>query len=151
MVRDPELKSLPNGTAVANFSVATSKTYKDKNGTKQENTEFHNIIVFGRMAETCNQFLKKGQLVMIEGSITTRSWDKKDGGGKAYKTEIIASAVQFGPRSNREGKDDIPPDDVDQSQPQAKQTAKKAPSKPYVAPDKIEYPEEEINPEDIPF
>lgn len=100
LTRDPEQKSLPNGTAVTNFSLATNRIYKDANGARQEQVEYHNIVVFGRQAETSAQFLKKGQGVMIEGRITTRSWDDKTTGEKKYRTEIVADAVQFGPKSS---------------------------------------------------
>ena len=96
LTRDPELKSLPNGTAVTSFSVATNEVYKDKDGAKQEKVEFHNIVVFGRIAETSAKYLKKGQSVLIEGKIQTRSWDDKTTGEKKYRTEILASNVQFG-------------------------------------------------------
>ena len=99
LTRDPEQKSLPNGTAVTNFSLATNRIYKDANGAKQEQVEYHNIVVFGRQAETSAQYLKKGQGVMIEGRISTRSWDDKTTGEKKYRTEIIADAVQFGPKA----------------------------------------------------
>ena len=99
LTRDPEQKSLPNGTAVTNFSLATNRVYKDANGAKQEQVEYHNIVVFGRQAETSAQYLKKGQGVMIEGRISTRSWDDKTTGEKKYRTEIIAESVQFGPKS----------------------------------------------------
>jgi single-strand DNA-binding protein len=100
LTRDPELKSLPNGTAVTSFSLATNRIYKDAQGAKQEQVEFHNIVIFGRQAETSAQYLKKGQGVMIEGRIQTRSWDDKTSGEKKYRTEIIADSVQFGPKSS---------------------------------------------------
>lgn len=99
LTRDPEMKSLPNGNKVTSFSVATNRVYKDTAGNKQEQVEFHNIVVFGRQAETSAQYLKKGQGVMIEGRIQTRSWDDKTTGEKKYRTEIVADAVQFGPKS----------------------------------------------------
>ena len=97
LTRDPEMKSLPSGAKVTSFSLATNRVYKDQSGTRQEQTEYHNIVVFGRQAETSAQYLKKGQGVMIEGRIQTRSWDDKTSGEKKYRTEIIADAVQFGP------------------------------------------------------
>jgi single-strand DNA-binding protein len=99
LTRDPELKSLPNGNKVTSFSIATNRVYKDAAGNKQEQVEFHNIVVFGRQAETSAQYLKKGQGVMIEGRIQTRSWDDKTTGEKKYRTEVIADAVQFGPKA----------------------------------------------------
>lgn len=96
LTRDPEMKSLPNGNKITSFSVATNRVYKDSNGDKKEESEFHNVVVFGKQAETSAQYLKKGQQVYVEGRITTRSWDDKTSGEKKYRTEIIADAVQFG-------------------------------------------------------
>lgn len=100
LTRDPEMKSLPNGSKVTSFSLATNRVYKDNNGNKQEQVEFHNIVVFGKQAETSAQYLKKGQGVLIEGRIQTRSWDDKTTGEKKYRTEIVADAVQFGPKGS---------------------------------------------------
>lgn len=100
--QDPEMKYTPSGAAVCNFSVATSETWVDKNGNKQEKTEWHRIVVWGKLAEICNQYLQKGKQAYIEGSLETRSWEGKDG-KKNYMTEVKASTVQFlgGPtRSN---------------------------------------------------
>ena len=96
LTRDPELKSMPNGNKVTSFSVATNEVYKDASGAKVEKVEYHNIVVFGRIAETSAQYLKKGQSVLIEGKIQTRSWDDKTTGEKKYRTEIVAHNVQFG-------------------------------------------------------
>jgi single-strand DNA-binding protein len=92
--KDPELKYLPSGQAVANFSLATTERRTDKNGQRQERTEWHNIVVYGKTAEVVNQYLKKGRSAYIEGRITTRSWDDRDG-NKKYRTEIVANTVQF--------------------------------------------------------
>jgi single-strand DNA-binding protein len=99
LTRDPEMKSLPSGSKVTQFSLATNRVYKDQEGNKKEQVEFHNIVVFGRQAETSAQYLKKGQGVMIEGRIQTRSWDDKTTGEKKYRTEIVADGVQFGPKT----------------------------------------------------
>ena len=99
LTRDPELRSLPSGISVANFSVATNRVWKDKEGNKQESSEFHNIVTFGRQAELVAQYLKKGSSALIEGRLQTRSWDGEDG-KKRYRTEIVADRVQFGPRSS---------------------------------------------------
>ncbi|MBI3638265.1 single-stranded DNA-binding protein [Candidatus Wolfebacteria bacterium] len=98
LTRDPELRTLPSGAAVASFGVATNRVWKNQQGQRQEEVQFHNIVVFGRQAETTNQYLTKGSSVLIEGRINTRSWEGKDG-VKNYRTEIIAERVQFGPRS----------------------------------------------------
>lgn len=96
LTRDPELKALPTGSKVANFSLATNRIYKDATGAKKEEVEFHNVVVFGKQAENSALYLKKGQSCMIEGRIQTRSWDDTNGGGKKYRTEIVAETVQFG-------------------------------------------------------
>jgi single-strand DNA-binding protein len=99
--QDPEVKFLPNGTVVANFSVATSEEWKDKDtGEKKEDTQWHKIVAWRRLAEICGEYLKKGSQCFIEGKITTRSWEDKEG-TKRYTTEIVASNVQFlGGRDN---------------------------------------------------
>ena len=101
LTRDPELRALPSGGNVCSFSIATNRVFKKADGTKQESTEFHNVVVFGRTAETCAQYLKKGSAVYIEGRIQTRTWEKD--GAKQYRTEIVAETVQFGPRKAGEG------------------------------------------------
>ena len=102
LTRDPEVKSLPSGMRVTTFGLATNRVWKDKTGAKQEDTQFHNIVVFGAQAETVGQYLKKGQTALVEGRIQTRSWDGPDG-VKKYRTEIVADRVQFGPRSGGQG------------------------------------------------
>ena len=140
LTRDPELKSLPSGIQVATFSAATNRVWKDKNGVKQENTDYHNIVVFGRQAEITGQYLKKGASVLVEGRMQTRSWDDA-AGVKKYRTEIVADRIQFGPRPSggapaAGGGSAAPSHGSDDDK---------------KALDTIEYPEEEINPEDIPF
>ena len=92
--QDPELKYTPGGAAVCNFSVATTEAWTDKQGAKQEKTEWHRIVVWGKLAELCNQYLAKGRQAFIEGRLQTRSWDDKDG-TKRYTTEVMAATVQF--------------------------------------------------------
>ena len=92
--KDPEVKYTPGNVAVANFSVATSESYKDKNGAAQEKTEWHRIVTFGKTAEVMGEYLKKGQQVYVEGRLQTRSWDD-DKGAKRYITEVVALTVQF--------------------------------------------------------
>jgi single-strand DNA-binding protein len=92
--QDPELKYTPGGMAVCNFTLATSESWADKAGQKQERTEWHRIVVWGKLAELCNQYLTKGRQAYIEGSLQTRSWDDKNG-QKRYTTEINAKTVQF--------------------------------------------------------
>jgi single-strand DNA-binding protein len=93
--RDPEVRYLPSGQTVANFTIATSDSYTDRAGTRQERTDWHNIVVYGKQAELCGQYLKKGRQVYVEGRIQTRQYDAKDGSGKRYRTEIVAQRVQF--------------------------------------------------------
>ena len=93
--RDPELKYTSDGKAVANFSVATSEDWKDKStGDKKERTEWHRIVVWGRLGEICGEYLRKGSQVYLEGKIQTRKWEDKDG-NERYVTEIIAHTMQM--------------------------------------------------------
>jgi single-strand DNA-binding protein len=139
LTRDPEIKALPSGIKVATFSIATNRVWKDKNGVKQESVDYHNIVVFGRQAEVVSQYLKKGGSALVEGRLQTRSWDDASG-KKNYRTEVVADRIQLGPR--RDGS--------------FSQTTGNTPE-PTKADsqdkglDTIEYPEEDINPEDIPF
>ena len=101
--RDPELRHTPNGQAVCNFTLATSESWTDKSGERQERTEWHRIVVWGRTAEMCHQYLSKGRTVYVEGRIQTREWEDKDG-NKRYTTEINAQTVNFiGPRTDGGG------------------------------------------------
>jgi len=93
--KDPEVRFTNSGSAVANFSIATSEIWNDRDGKRQERTEWHNIVVWGKQAEHCGQYLAKGRQVYIEGSIRTRSYDDKTTGAKRYVTEIIAQRIQF--------------------------------------------------------
>ncbi len=90
---NPEVRSVAGGQTVASFSVATNEVWNDKQGQKQERTEWHKVVVWGRQAEFCGQYLQKGSTVFVEGRIQTRSWDDKEG-QKRYTTEIVASNVQ---------------------------------------------------------
>ena len=140
LTRDPELKALPSGIKVCSFSVATNRVWKDKNGSRQEAADYHNVVVFGRQAETVAQYMKKGSQVMIEGRMQTRSWDDAATSTKKYRTEVIADRVQFGsggsqgssPKSSPLKDSSSPTDSSDEL-------------------DTIEYPDEQINAEDIPF
>jgi single-strand DNA-binding protein len=89
LTRDPESRNTPNGATVCNFGVATTSTWKDAAGAKQERTEFHNIVAWGKLAEICQQYLGKGRKVFVEGRLQTREWDGQDG-AKRNRTEIIA-------------------------------------------------------------
>ncbi len=92
--RDPELRYIPSGQAVANFTLATNDRWRDKEGNNQERTEWHRIVVWGKSAENCAQYLQKGRSVYIEGRLQTREWEDKDG-NKRQTTETIAQTVQF--------------------------------------------------------
>ena len=93
--KDPDVRYTPSGDAVANFSIATSEEWKDKDtGEKKERTEWHRIVAWRRLGEICGQYLKKGRECYIEGRLQTRSWEDKDG-NKRYTTEIVANDVQF--------------------------------------------------------
>ncbi len=139
VTRDPELRSLPSGIKIATCSVATNRFWKDATtGERKEMAEYHNIVVFGRQAENCAQYVKKGSQVSVIGRIQTRSWEQD--GQKKYRTEIIAEDVQFGSRPNTTG-----------SSPSSQQY-----TSPAAAPSEsaIEYPDADaldINPDDIPF
>jgi single-strand DNA-binding protein len=137
LTRDPELRSLPSGIKVCTFSLATNRVWKDKNGARQESTDYHNVVVFGRQAETIAQYMKKGSSILVEGRMQTRSWDDKNSGEKKYRTEIVADRTQFGPKGGSGGG----------ASSGSSGTPKASPEEV----DSIEYPEEDINPEDIPF
>lgn len=92
--KDPEVRTIPSGECVASFSVATSETWKDKSGQKQEKTEWHNISVFGRLAEIVRDYVKKGSLIYVEGSLTTRKWTDKNNVDR-YVTEIKMSEMKM--------------------------------------------------------
>src|SRR3989344_4507449 len=137
LTRDPELKSLPSGSTVVNFSVATNHTWKDKSGQKQDSVEYHNVVAFGRTAETVNQYMKKGSGIYVEGRIQTRSWDCVDG-KKNYRTEIIADRVQFGPKKENVSRE-------------SSTISTKEDSQEMPPTDTIDYPETNVNIDDIPF
>lgn len=125
--RDPEVRFMPNGEAVANFSMATSENWKDKSGVKQEKTEWHNVVAYRKLAEIMGEYLKKGSSVYIEGRLQTRKWEKD--GVTRYTTEIIADSMQMlggksdpstgsaqrqdqKPNDTNNGFDDFPDDDI---------------------------------------
>lgn len=101
--KDPEIRSTPNGTSVAKFTVATDEKFTDRNGEKQERTEWHNITAWGKLGEICGQYLRKGKLVYLEGSIRTDSWDDKETGQKKYRTEVVANTMKMLDRRGDEG------------------------------------------------
>ena len=137
LTRDPEMKALPSGMQVCSFSLATNRVYNDRDGKRQEIADYHNIVVFGKQAENCAKYLSKGNSAYVEGRMQTRSWDKD--GVKQYRTEVIADRVQFGPK----GGSSAPAGNAASSS-----SSNSGDKNASVLPD---YPEEEINPEDIPF
>jgi len=97
LTQDPQLKNLPSGTKVANFGLATDRYFVDKSGQKRQETEFHNIVLFSKLADIASKYLKRGSLVMVEGRIRTRNWQDNSGNQRS-KTEIIVERLQLGPR-----------------------------------------------------
>lgn len=142
LTRDPELRTLPSGQPVVNFGVATNRMWKNKEGQPQQQVEFHNVVMFGRLAEIAKQYLKKGSLVMVEGRIQTRSWEGQDG-QKKYRTEIVGEAMQLGPRNTGIPPAESPADNQ-AGPPQSKGLGRESL-------ETVEYPEDDIKPEDIPF
>lgn len=137
--RDPEVRYMPNGEAVCNFSIATTDTWKDKSGAKQERTEWHNIVMYRKLAEIAGEYLKKGRPVYIEGRLQTRKWQTKEGQDR-YTTEIIADQMQMlgtresGGASYDGGMDTSAMEDYSQVPPQAQSRTNAAPAaKPAAA------------------
>lgn len=145
VTKDPEVRTTPTGQNVASISVATNRIWNSKTGEKQKKTEFHNIVAWGKLADICGQYLTKGQLVMFEGRMETRTWDGQDG-AKRSRTEIIAENMQMGPRVARQ-----------EGAPGAFDSGKSSASQPSKASDQAPKEEsggsteEEIKIEDIPF
>lgn len=142
LTRDPELKAIASGNKVCTFSLATNRVYRDAGGNKQEKTEYHNIVVWGKTAENVAQYMKKGSQILVEGRIETRSWDDQATGTKKYRTEIVADSIQFGSKGSG-----YSPQSNTSSAPKVSNS--KADSEEEL--DTIEYPDEQINAEDIPF
>ena len=152
LTRDPEIKSLPSGMQVATFGIATNRVFKDRTGAKQEQADFHNIVVFGRQAETVAQYLKKGGPASLQGRIHTRSREKD--GEKKSRTEIVAERVQFGPKGGTGGAGGASYGGNGSSGGGFRGKGgkgKAADDDAASAGAGIEYPAEEINPDDIPF
>ena len=147
LTRDPELRYIPSGQAVTTFTIAVNRTYNSKAGEKKEEVCFIRIVVWARLAEICNEYLKKGRPVFVEGRIQTRSWDGPDG-NKRYSTEVVADNVQFlGSKPGGKGEgSDVPTMDVDDSifeAPEGGLSSKK---------DSVSLSKDELKPdEEIPF
>lgn len=138
LVRDPELKALPSGVSICNFSLATNHVYT-KDGERKESVEYHNVVLFGKQAENTARFLKKGSEALVEGRLQTRSWEKD--GVKHYRTEVVGDSIQFGSKQSSQNDDED--DDSEDEAPKPKTKAKKV--------EAPEYPEEDIDPDDIPY
>lgn len=132
LTRDPEMRTLPSGQPVASFGVATNRFWT-REGKREEQTEFHNVVMFGRLAEIASQYLTKGKMVMVEGRLQTRSWEDKEG-SKRTRTEVVAERMQLGPRGGAPG---------------VAREDRQAPQKEEL--ETIEYPAEDIHPDEIPF
>ncbi|MBS1154214.1 MAG: single-stranded DNA-binding protein [Proteobacteria bacterium] len=131
--RDPENRFMPSGGAVCNFSIATTDRFTDKSGQKQERTEWHNIVMYGKLAEIASQYLKKGSAVYVEGRLQTRKWQDKNTGADRYTTEIIADQMQMlGGRGQGGGQSG--PEDFNQEYNQVPQSAAPAAARPASAP-----------------
>ena len=146
LVRDPEKKTTPMGHTVCSFSIATSRIWKDQSGQKQEKTEFHNIVLWRRLAEIASEYLTKGSLVYIEGRLETRNWEKD--GVKHYRTEIVGDIMQMGPKSATQANEVSAT-----SQMNAKRSSSEEKPKKEIEQEDIPIieEEEEINVKDIPL
>lgn len=148
LTADPVLKTTPQGQSVATFSIATNSTWMDKSGARKEDVEFHNIVVWGRQAETSAQFLTKGSVALVEGRLKTRSWQNQQG-QTVKTTEIIADRVQFGQRAGGGGGAVVRGSHTDQP---AHEDFGGAPSSLETESlPQIDIDEEDIKPEDLPF
>jgi single-strand DNA-binding protein len=153
LTRDPELKTTPTGMNVCSFSLATNRTYVDKNGGKQEEVQFHNVVAWGKQADTIARYMKKGSPVFVEGRIQTRSWEDKNGGGKRFATEVVLENFQFGPKlAGAAGTGGAAPfggspSTASYAAPAAASFA--ASAAPEM--DTIVYPSDDVNVDDIPF
>ena len=146
LTRDPEVRQLPSGMQVANLGIATNRYYTNQQGERVEEVEFHNIVLFGRLADLAQQYLNKGGGLFVEGRLRTSSWDDKETGQKRYRTEIVGEQMQFGPRRDAAGAPDQA--SAGAAAGAAASPAPAAAPQPQKTPD---YPEATINPDDIPF
>lgn len=132
IIKDPEIKTLLSGQGLATFSLATNRTWKDKDGSKKEQAEYHNIVIFGKLSDVVAKYCKKGMKIYIEGRLQTRSWDDQNG-AKKYRTEIIGENLSMLSRFEKDNTEAIKEELSD------------------VTHATVQYDEEEINIEDIPF
>ena len=152
LTADPQLKTTPQGQSVATFSIATNSMWTDRNGARKEEVEYHNIVVWGRQAETSAQFLTKGAIALVEGRLKTRSWQNQQ--GQTIKTtEIIADRVQFGPRASGGGGGSSASREshIDQRPAHDDFGGESSSLEEEAALPQIDIDEEDIKPEDLPF
>ncbi len=156
MANDPEVRTTPTGQQVTTIRIATNRVWVGGNGEKQNTTEFHSVVAWGRLADIIGQYMKKGSLIMIEGRLQTRSWVGQDG-NKRYVTEIVAEGMQMGPRSSNENSGSYQPSNRNNVQ-QPVQIAQPVKEEeipvineddPIISDDEVE--KKEINIDDIPF
>lgn len=145
LAHTPELKVMPNGNKVATMSLATNHVYKDQQGNKVESTDWHNLVSYGKQAETLAQYCEGGQQMLFVGRITQRSWDDKTTGEKKYKTEIIISDFEFGAKSQSREAGRA----QGEAKPQKTAQVKTGGYEGDMA--TIDYGEPDLNPDDIPF
>lgn len=139
LTRDPELRQTPTGQSVCSFDVATNRIWVSPAGEKNQKTEFHRIVAWGKLADICGQYLTRGRLVFVEGRLETRSWQDKETGAKRYRTEVVAESMQMGPRTG---------DRMVDTPVEKESSSSYAGSEPAT----IEYPEgDDIEVKDIPF
>lgn len=147
--KDPELRYTASGTAVANFSLATTERYKDRDGNSQEKTEWHNIVVWRQLAEICGKYLTKGKQIYIEGKIQTRSYDDRDG-NKRYITEIVVDQMQMLGRAGEDNSGGGSGGGYQRREQRQERPASN--SRPQHSPQQSQYEEPPFNPDDdIPF
>ena len=142
LTRDPELKAIPSGINVVNVGLATNRSYKDKDGNKKDEVEFHNLVAFGKQAEVISQWCKKGGQLMVEGRLSTKNWESD--GKKMYKTEIIVENFQFGNKPKSEIESTL----SDEQKEEIKQVKANYQNNES---NTLENTGDEINPDDIPF
>ena len=156
LTRDPDRKNLPSGNSVVSFGIATNRFFTNQNQEKQQETEFHNITAFGRLAEISSQYLKKGSLVLIEGRLRTNSWQDSSG-VKHFKTEIITERMQLGPKGvepkteNKFSPETKTVKISDEDIPVIEEDSKKNPKLPQKEKDSSQNKEEDIDVSQIPF
>lgn len=146
--RDPEVRYMPNGEAVCNFSIATTDSWRDKNGQKQERTEWHNIVMYRKLAEIAGEYLKKGRPVYVEGRLQTRKWQTKEGQDR-YTTEIVADQMQM--LGGREGGGSAGYEPMDEDQSMQSRPQQSAPSQSVPAPQPASGGDFDAFEDDIPF